>query len=70
MSTRYTRNALDVTGIRSGLRVSERTRAGAKAARGRGVELGRKPKLTPQQIDHARKMIGAGGRREDVADPE
>jgi hypothetical protein len=31
-----------------------------KAARGRGVKFGRKPKLTPQQIDHARKMIGAG----------
>jgi DNA invertase Pin-like site-specific DNA recombinase len=38
-----------------------------KAARGRGVKFGRKPKLTPQQIDHARKMIDAGERREDVA---
>jgi len=47
--------------------ISERTRAGVKAARGRGVRFGRKPKLTPQQIDHARKMIDAGERREDVA---
>jgi DNA invertase Pin-like site-specific DNA recombinase len=47
--------------------ISERTRAGVKAARGRGVKFGRKPKLTPQQIDRARKMIDAGERREDVA---
>ena len=47
--------------------ISERTRAGVKAARGRGVKLGRKPKLTRQQIDHARKMLDAGERREDVA---
>jgi DNA invertase Pin-like site-specific DNA recombinase len=31
------------------------------------VKFGRKPKLTPQQIDHARKMIDARQRREDVA---
>jgi DNA invertase Pin-like site-specific DNA recombinase len=30
-------------------------------------EFGRKPKLTPQQITHARKLIDAGERREDVA---
>src|SRR5487761_2498475 len=47
--------------------LSERTRAGVKAAKGRGVKFGRKPKLTPQQIDHARKLIDAGERREDVA---
>ena len=33
--------------------ISERTRAGAKAAKGRGVKFGRKPKLTLQQITHA-----------------
>jgi hypothetical protein len=27
-----------------------------KAAKGRGVKLGRKRKLTPQQIDEARKL--------------
>jgi DNA invertase Pin-like site-specific DNA recombinase len=47
--------------------ISERTRAGVKAAKGRGVKFGRKPKLTRQQIDHARKLIDAGERREDVA---
>jgi DNA invertase Pin-like site-specific DNA recombinase len=47
--------------------ISERTRAGVKAAKGRGVKFGRKPKLTRQQIDHARKLIDDGQRREDVA---
>jgi DNA invertase Pin-like site-specific DNA recombinase len=47
--------------------ISERTRAGVKAAKGRGVRFGRKPKLTPQQIKHARKLIHAGEHREDVA---
>ncbi len=47
--------------------ISERTRAGVKAAKRRGVKFGRKPKLTPQQIDHARKLIDGGERREDVA---
>jgi DNA invertase Pin-like site-specific DNA recombinase len=30
--------------------ISERTRAGVKAAKGRGVRFGRKPKFTPQQV--------------------
>src|SRR5450759_947862 len=47
--------------------ISERTRAGVKAAQRRGVKFGRKPKLTPLQIDHARKLIDNGQRREDVA---
>src|ERR1700733_14954560 len=47
--------------------ISERTRAGVKDAQRRGVKFGRKPKLTPQQITHARKLIDAGERREDVA---
>jgi DNA invertase Pin-like site-specific DNA recombinase len=47
--------------------ISERTRAGVKAAKGRGVKFGRKPKLTRQQIDHARNLIDDGQRREDVA---
>ena len=38
-----------------------------KAAKGRGVKFGRKPKLTPQQITHARKLIDDGQRRGDVA---
>jgi DNA invertase Pin-like site-specific DNA recombinase len=47
--------------------ISERTRAGVKAARGRGVKFGRKPKLTPQQIDHARKLIDRGDTPQSVA---
>jgi DNA invertase Pin-like site-specific DNA recombinase len=47
--------------------ISERTRAGVKDAQRRGVKFGRKPKLSRRQIDHARKLIDAGERREDVA---
>ena len=47
--------------------ISERTRAGVKAARGRGVKFGRKSKLSPQKIEHAREQIDKGKRREDVA---
>ena len=32
--------------------------AGIKAAKARGVKFGRKRKLTPQQVTHARKLIG------------
>jgi DNA invertase Pin-like site-specific DNA recombinase len=48
--------------------IIERTRAGMKAARARGVRPGPKVKLSRQQIDHARKLIESGQRREDVAD--
>jgi|SRR5208283_139390 len=48
--------------------IIERTRAGMKAARARGVRPGPKRKLSRQQIDHARKLIEDGKRREDVAD--
>jgi DNA invertase Pin-like site-specific DNA recombinase len=47
--------------------IGERPRAGVKDAKRRGVKFGRKPKLTAQQIDHARKLIGKGQRREHVA---
>jgi DNA invertase Pin-like site-specific DNA recombinase len=40
--------------------ISERTRAGVKAAQRRGVQFGRKRKLTPQQLDHARELIEKG----------
>jgi Enterobacteriaceae phage serine recombinase len=36
--------------------ISERTRAGVKAARGRGVKFGRKPALAPEQIEHAKEL--------------
>lgn len=47
--------------------IAERTRAGIQAARRRGVKFGRKPSLTPAQIDHARKLIGQGEPRQYVA---
>jgi DNA invertase Pin-like site-specific DNA recombinase len=37
--------------------IRERTRAGIQAAQARGVKFGRKPKLTPQQIEHARALL-------------
>jgi DNA invertase Pin-like site-specific DNA recombinase len=48
--------------------ISERTRAGVKAAQRRGVKFGRKPRITPEQIDHARKLIDKGEARQYVAD--
>ena len=47
--------------------ISERTRAGVKAAQHRGVKFGRKPKLTPHQVAHARKLIDQGDDRLKVA---
>jgi DNA invertase Pin-like site-specific DNA recombinase len=48
--------------------ISERIRAGVKAAWHRGVKFGRKRKLTPQQIEHARELIDKGDARHKVAD--
>ena len=45
----------------------ERTRAGVTAAKKRGVKFGRKPKLTPERIEHARKLIEQGETRQYVA---
>ncbi len=47
--------------------ISERTRAGVIDAKRRGVKFGRKPKLTPEQIDLARKLIERGEDRQKVA---
>ena len=47
--------------------VSERTRAGVKAALRRGVKFGRKVKLTAQQINRAPKLIEKGEARHYVA---
>ncbi len=47
--------------------ISERTHAGAKAAKRRGVKFGRKVKLTAEQINHARKLL-EGEARQYVAD--
>jgi DNA invertase Pin-like site-specific DNA recombinase len=47
--------------------ITERTRAGVKAARGRGVKFGRKLKLVSTQIEHARRLIEEGKTVSDVA---
>ena len=47
--------------------ITERTRAGVKEAQKRGVKFGRKPKLSPAQINHAREQIDHGQRAQDVA---
>src|SRR5262245_41540615 len=47
--------------------IAERTRAGVKAAKARGVQFGRKPKLTPQQRAHARELRAQGKRPEEIA---
>ena len=47
--------------------ITERTRAGVKAAQARGVKFGRKPALTGHQIAHARKLVGAGEAVPEVA---
>jgi DNA invertase Pin-like site-specific DNA recombinase len=48
--------------------IAERTRAGVKSAQRRGVKFGRKPKLTPEQVEHARKLIEEGESRQYGAD--
>jgi DNA invertase Pin-like site-specific DNA recombinase len=38
-----------------------------KAAQRRGVKFGRKRKLTPEQIEHARELIDKGEARHHIA---
>ncbi len=40
--------------------ITERTRVGVKAAQRRGVKFGRKVKLIPDRLTHARKLIDQG----------
>jgi DNA invertase Pin-like site-specific DNA recombinase len=47
--------------------IVERTQAGMKEARRRGVKFGRRKKLSPAQIAKARKLIEQGERVRDVA---
>jgi DNA invertase Pin-like site-specific DNA recombinase len=47
--------------------ITERTRAGVKAAQQRGVKFGRKPKLTAQQIKHVHELRVQGKRAQDIA---
>ena len=47
--------------------IHERTKAGRVAAIARGVKMGRKPKLSPEKINHARKLIDGGEHPREVA---
>jgi DNA invertase Pin-like site-specific DNA recombinase len=47
--------------------IQERTKAGRAAAIARGVKMGRKNKLTTQQVEHARKLIDGGEQPRNVA---
>ena len=47
--------------------IAERTWAGVKAAQAKGLKFGRKPKLSPAQVRHARKQIAQGEQVQDVA---
>ncbi len=47
--------------------IVERTRAGVKAAQKRGVKFGRKVKLTPDRLTHARKLIDQGNTPTEAA---
>jgi DNA invertase Pin-like site-specific DNA recombinase len=47
--------------------IHERTTAGRAAAVARGVKLGRKPKLSPQHVAHARVLLEQGERPAHVA---
>jgi len=47
--------------------IQERTQAGRAAAVARGVKMGRKPVLSPQQVALARTLIGQGEHRDTVA---
>jgi DNA invertase Pin-like site-specific DNA recombinase len=47
--------------------IQERTKAGRAAAVARGVKMGRKVKLTLQQVAHAQKLIEQGEHHDTVA---
>ena len=47
--------------------IRERTAAGLDAAKARGTRLGRRPKLSAAQVDHARRLIEGGESPSGVA---
>jgi DNA invertase Pin-like site-specific DNA recombinase len=49
------------------LRIIKRTHEGRKIAQGKGVRMGRKPKLTPHQVEEARRRIAKGETTRDLA---
>lgn len=49
------------------LRIIKRTHEGRQLARGKGVKMGRKPILTPHQIEEARRRLAAGATTRELA---
>ncbi len=47
--------------------IVERTRGGMATAKQHGIKLGRKPKLSPNKIEHARRLIDSGESPRHVA---
>lgn len=47
--------------------IVERTRAGMRSAKGRGVHVGRKPALSPHQVAHARLLLAQGQSAQAIA---
>jgi DNA invertase Pin-like site-specific DNA recombinase len=47
--------------------IAERTKAGLAAARMRGVRIGRRKAMNPDQVRHARALLEAGERPTDIA---
>jgi len=48
--------------------IIDRTRNGREAAKRRGVKFGRRPVLTPGQVEHARELLGAGRTAAETAE--
>lgn len=48
--------------------IIDRTRNGREAAKARGVRFGRRPALTPGQVEHARELLGAGRTAAETAE--
>lgn len=48
--------------------IIDRTRSGREAAKARGVQFGRRPILTPNQVEHARELLGAGRTATETAE--
>ncbi|EDL7089086.1 recombinase family protein [Salmonella enterica subsp. enterica serovar Agona] len=48
--------------------IIDRTRRGREAAKGRGVQFGRRPTLTPGQVEHARELLADGRTASETAE--
>ncbi|UDI83812.1 resolvase (plasmid) [Xanthomonas citri pv. mangiferaeindicae] len=47
--------------------INDRTRSGREAAKRRGVQFGRRPTLTPGQVEHARELLAEGRTANETA---